>query len=64
MVWLKECPRCQGDLFLDQDHFGKFKTCIQCGYMRDLVEGVVVENPRPAVAIASNGQSAATLIAG
>ncbi len=38
MVWLKECPRCQGDLFLDRDHYGEFKTCVQCGYMKDLVE--------------------------
>ena len=39
MVWLKSCPKCKGDLFLDQDHYGKFKSCVQCGYIRDLVEG-------------------------
>ena len=65
MVWLKECPRCQGDLFLDQDFYGKFKTCIQCGYMRDLLEGVVDENPLPAVTTVSDEESSvATLIAG
>ena len=65
MVWLKECPRCQGDLFLDQDYYGKFKTCIQCGYMRDLAAGVAVKNPRPADTIVNNERtSAAALIAG
>jgi hypothetical protein len=48
MIWLKECPRCQGDLILDQDHYGKYRTCLQCGYLRDLVETAV------------NGASAAT----
>jgi hypothetical protein len=38
MVWLKACPKCKGDLFLDEDHYGKFKSCVQCGYIRDLVE--------------------------
>ncbi|MDA0733228.1 MAG: hypothetical protein O2909_05320 [Chloroflexi bacterium] len=38
MIWLKECPKCQGDLILDQDSYGKFKTCVQCGYLRDVVE--------------------------
>ena len=38
MIWLKECPRCQGDLILDQDQYGRFKTCVQCGYLRDVVE--------------------------
>ncbi len=65
MVWLKECPRCLGDLFLDQDPYGKFKTCIQCGYMRDLVEGVIDENPLLVATIEAHGEScAATLIAG
>jgi hypothetical protein len=50
MVWLKACPRCQGDLFLEQDHYGKFKTCLQCGYARDLAESVspTAEPPRAA----------------
>ena len=64
MVWLKECPRCLGDLFLEEDHYGKFKTCIQCGYMSDLVEGVVDDKPLLAATIGADGESsAATLIA-
>ena len=38
MIWFKACPKCQGDLCLDSDHFGKFKTCMQCGYCKDLIE--------------------------
>ena len=48
MIWLKECPKCQGDLVLDQDHYGKFKTCVQCGYLRDVVETTVSVSPAAA----------------
>jgi hypothetical protein len=55
MVWLKACPRCRGDLFLDSDHYGKFRTCVQCGYSRDLAEvGPADQSPRLA---ASNHES-------
>jgi hypothetical protein len=46
MVWLKACPKCKGDLFLDEDHYGKFKSCVQCGYIRDLLESSQ-ETPQP-----------------
>ena len=36
MMYLKECPKCQGDLNSVEDVDGKFLSCIQCGYMRDL----------------------------
>ncbi len=32
MVYLKECPRCNGDLYDRYDLFGYFISCIQCGY--------------------------------
>lgn len=35
MMWLKACPRCRGDLFLDGDAYGQFVSCIQCGHMLD-----------------------------
>ncbi|MBI4202200.1 MAG: hypothetical protein HY532_03680 [Chloroflexi bacterium] len=31
-LWLKQCPKCQGDLFLDRDMYGPFVSCLQCGY--------------------------------
>ncbi|HEU0022605.1 MAG TPA: hypothetical protein VFR55_13170 [Dehalococcoidia bacterium] len=52
MIWLKECPKCQGDLILDQDHYGRFKTCVQCGYLRDVVATAVSVSP---AATATNG---------
>ena len=36
MIKFKECPRCQGDLYLAEDAFGRYLSCMQCGYLRDL----------------------------
>ena len=36
MIKFKECPRCQGDLYIAEDSFGKFLSCMQCGYLHDL----------------------------
>ena len=36
MIKLKTCPKCQGDLYLSEDIFGKFFSCMQCGYLKDL----------------------------
>lgn len=38
MYWLKSCPKCQGDLCLEQDHYGAFQTCLQCGYLKELID--------------------------
>ena len=37
MMWLKGCPKCHGDLYLDSDGYGTFVECLQCGLLRDLV---------------------------
>jgi len=34
MFWIKACPRCQGDLFLDRDANNRDVVCLQCGYRR------------------------------
>ena len=31
MMWLKACPRCQGDLFEGVDFDGPVVQCLQCG---------------------------------
>ncbi len=31
--WLKECPRCGGDLHEEWDLYGRFIACLQCGYI-------------------------------
>ena len=36
MLKFKECPRCQGDLHLAEDPFGRYMSCMQYGYLRDL----------------------------
>lgn len=38
MIKFKDCPRCRGDLYLTQDIYGKFYSCMQCGYLRDVIE--------------------------
>ncbi len=38
MYWLKSCPKCHGDLCLEQDHYGTFQTCLQCGFLRELID--------------------------
>ena len=38
MPKLKECPRCKrGSIAFDQDQYGWYEYCIQCGYSRDLI---------------------------
>jgi hypothetical protein len=29
--WLKESPRCRGDLREESDEYGPFLSCVQCG---------------------------------
>ena len=36
MLNLKGCPRCQGSLYLATDMYGKYVSCLQCGFTRDL----------------------------
>lgn len=31
MVWLKACPKCKGDLFLEDDSQDRYLACLQCG---------------------------------
>jgi hypothetical protein len=44
----KGCPRCRGDLFLDEDVGKTYIKCLQCGYERDLAgEVVLVRHSQP-----------------
>lgn len=36
--WLKECPRCHGDLREESDIYGKYIVCVQCGYILNQLE--------------------------
>ena len=31
----KNCPRCRGLMLIEDDWYGKFGTCIACGYVHD-----------------------------
>ena len=31
--WLKECPRCSGDLREESNTVGTYIVCLQCGHM-------------------------------
>jgi len=46
MIKFKVCPRCQGDLYLSEDIFGKYFSCMQCGYLKDLVEPTLESSPK------------------
>jgi ribosomal protein L37E len=35
---LHSCPRCGGDILVEQDYDGWTKTCLQCGYRSYLVQ--------------------------
>ncbi len=36
--WLKECPRCGGDLHEESDLYGRYISCVQCGYIPTQVQ--------------------------
>ena len=36
-MWLKACPKCEGDLYLRHEIDGKDVVCIQCGYTRHIL---------------------------
>jgi len=47
MMKLKSCPRCKkGDVTLDRDYYGWYEYCIQCGYARDAIRAVELEQHR------------------
>ena len=32
-IIFKACPRCVGDLYLEEDTAGEYLSCIRCGYV-------------------------------
>jgi len=34
----RRCPKCNGYIYLDNDFHGWYEECLQCGYIRDVVE--------------------------
>ena len=56
MFFLKACPKCHGDLYLERDGCGTYIECLQCGLLRDLADQeigmadrlIAFSNSRPA----------------
>ena len=36
MMYLRGCPKCHGDLNAGEDIHGKYVSCMQCGYLKDV----------------------------
>ena len=36
MIKFEACPKCRGDINVAEDIFGKYLSCLQCGYLKDL----------------------------
>jgi DNA-directed RNA polymerase subunit M/transcription elongation factor TFIIS len=46
-MWsLKKCPRCRGDLYIDENEDKWCKKCLQCGYEQELEEALVIKTSR------------------
>jgi len=36
-MWkIKGCPKCSGDMFIEQGEFGWNEHCLQCGFLREV----------------------------
>ena len=33
---MKSCPRCSGDLYINEETDGWYERCLLCGYVRDI----------------------------
>ena len=42
-LYLKACPKCMGDVIVDNDPYGWFFKCLQCGLLRDLAPAPAVD---------------------
>ena len=47
MFFLKACPKCHGDLYLERDGYGAYIERLQCGLLRDLVAQLIGMAERP-----------------
>ena len=47
MYWLKNCPRCHGDLYDNKDSYGSYIDCFQCGHYLSVEEEVTLRSESP-----------------
>ncbi len=43
MMWLKACPRCRGDLFMERNVGDSYMVCLQCGHVLNSVQEEVLK---------------------
>ena len=55
MMLLRACPRCHGDLSLDSDIYGRYVSCLQCGFIRDVTEIEARAKAKPELGKESTG---------
>lgn len=36
MLSYAKCPKCNGNVYVEEDYYGKSIVCLQCGYSRDI----------------------------
>lgn len=64
MIYLRSCPKCHGDMYLEKDSYGTFRQCLQCGLVRDLaVPALMTAASLPVLAPARRGRPRKVAIA-
>lgn len=51
--FFKACPKCKGDMYLENDAYGAYRKCLQCGRIFE------IEAVKPSIAQAGKGKLAA-----
>lgn len=49
MIYFRACPKCRGDMKTEEDAFGRFLSCQQCGKLVELrpqVKPIQVNEPQ------------------
>lgn len=50
VTWkFKACPRCKGDIFIDQETDGWYEHCLLCGYVREIKTVTLTSNGKSGV---------------
>ncbi len=42
-LWLRSCPKCQGDLYEETDLYGRYIACLQCAYYLSEADEVLLK---------------------
>jgi DNA-directed RNA polymerase subunit M/transcription elongation factor TFIIS len=57
-MWdFKKCPRCRGDIFVDEDIDNSYVKCLQCGYEREMAKVSVSRYERELLKVPASRKS-------